>query len=150
MSLNHTKIYNSVLHDWSIEYFRMLYGNIYQPIQLQYEDKEDEEDKDKDKKDEEDEHYNHWQLINSSQITCDHVRLYPHLPWKLTESNIWILNPVLNKKRAVLREEYLQTHLAKRREEMFIKSDLKRELMEKMWHPHNMEKWSGWGVEEVE
>jgi hypothetical protein len=143
MSLNHAKIYNSVLHDWSIEYFQMLYGNQYQPIQLQqYEDKDKEEDDDEEKDKDKEEEYDHWQIINSTQITGDHVRLYPHLPWKLTESNIWILTPILNKKRAVLREEYLQTHLAKKRAEMFIKSDLKRELMEKLWHPRNMEKWS--------
>jgi hypothetical protein len=47
------------------------------------------------------------------------------------------------------REKYIQHQLFRRATQWFIKSDLKRELMEQMWHPRNMGKWPGWGFEEA-
>jgi len=47
------------------------------------------------------------------------------------------------------RDQYLlNKHLLKKHQEWFFKSDLKRELMEKLWHPCNMKKWHGWGFED--
>jgi hypothetical protein len=43
---------------------------------------------------------------------------------------------------------YVDIHMPAKLSQWFIKSDLKRELMEKLWHPANMEKWSGWGYDE--
>jgi hypothetical protein len=50
----------------------------------------------------------------------------------------------------VAREKYMQHHLAHAFAEWFIKSDVKRELMERLWHPRNMHKWSEWGHDILE
>jgi hypothetical protein len=110
-----------------------------------------------------------WENIsrNPNVATWEVVQQYPDKPWNWYQlsfhidapldvllqklNNNWIMNhSVAYNKRTALREKYLQTHLAKRAAELFIKSDLKRELMEKLWHPRNMEKWPGWGFEEEE
>jgi len=44
---------------------------------------------------------------------------------------------------------YVDIHMSAKLSQWFIKSDLKRELMENLWHPANMEKWSGGGYEKV-
>jgi hypothetical protein len=108
-----------------------------------------------------------WENISRNpEITWEVVQQYPDKPWDWYELSFhidapleiivqklpphhtnWIMNPISHNKRTALREKYLQTNLAKKGAELFIKSDLKRELMEKLWHPCNMMKWSGWGFE---
>ena len=48
------------------------------------------------------------------------------------------------------RDEYINTQMIKKLQKWFVKSDVKRELMEKLWHPRNMHKWSGWGYDILE
>jgi len=43
----------------------------------------------------------------------------------------------------------LNKHLLKKRQEWFAQSDLKRELMEKLWHPANTKKLSGRGFDDA-
>jgi hypothetical protein len=40
---------------------------------------------------------------------------------------------------------FITVKMSAKLSQWFVTSDLKRELMEKMWHPKNMEKWKGWG-----
>jgi hypothetical protein len=47
----------------------------------------------------------------------------------------------------IARENTIRQNSYPKLRKWFAKSDLKRELMEKLWHPRTMHKWSGWGFE---
>jgi hypothetical protein len=83
-----------------------------------------------------------WGIYENPNLDWGILQHYPNHPWNWSQLSD---NPM-----TLAREAYIQRYLAKHIPEWFIKSDVKRELMEKMWHPRNMEKWSGWGQEEVE
>ena len=103
---------------------------------------------------------------NPCVATWDIVQKYPNKPWDwtglcgnpsvVTSWDIMKNNPEkpwrwygLSKNPMTLgRKKYIQDQLFQRFTQWFIKSDLKRELMENRWHPRNMEKWPGWGFEE--
>jgi hypothetical protein len=75
-------------------------------------------------------------LSQNPSITWEQLEQFPpwtlHDPWNLLHCE----DEETNIKFSVARDN----DLAKAFAEWFIKSDLKRELMEKMWHPGNMEK----------
>jgi hypothetical protein len=60
------------------------------------------------------------------------VQKHPEIPWNWGALSL--------NKLTIARECYMQKHLAQKAAKWFIKSDIKREMMEKMWHPKNLEK----------
>jgi hypothetical protein len=75
----------------------------------------------------------------------------PHFTWDLVEKHPnkhWHWGYICYNPTLLAREKYIQDHVAQPFAEWFRQSDLKRELMEKMWHPRNFDKWRGWGLDE--
>ena len=63
----------------------------------------------------------------------------PNITWKIVESNLdkpWNYKNLSYNTMDKVRKEYIR----KRFQEWFKKSDLKKELMENVWHPRNWEK----------
>jgi hypothetical protein len=86
----------------------------------------------------------HWHMLSENpNITWEQLEQFP--PW--THPDPWNLlhceDEEINRKFSVARDN----DLAKAFAEWFVKSDVKRELIEKLWHLRNMEKWKGWGYE---
>ena len=84
--------------------------------------------------------WNEWDICENPNLNWEIIQQYPDLPWN------W--RHLSDNTMTVARKTFVQKYLAKHVPEWFVKSDLKRELMEKMWHPRNMEKWVQWGHEE--
>jgi hypothetical protein len=135
------KIYDTIVKEWHTQYFQFILDHPDKP-------------------------WNWACLSGNPNITWEIVQKYPDKPWdwlELSENpNVATWEIVQNhpdkpwrwgglswNKMTVAREKYIQDQLFQRVTQWFIKSDLKRELMEKMWHPRNFKKWSKWGFEEI-
>ena len=84
----------------------------------------------------------YWSLSGNPNITWDMVRENPDKDW----CYMWLsYNRMTGAKDAFIR---------KRMQDVFTRSALKEELCQRMFHPRNMRKWAGWGldfgIEEVE
>jgi hypothetical protein len=79
-----------------------------------------------------------WSGISiNPNITWDIVEKHPDNPWNWGELSYNKMN--------VAREIFMKNQLFQKYTEWFVKSDLKRELMENRRHPRNLDKWCGWG-----
>ena len=102
-------------------------------------------------------------LSNNPNITREIVQQNPDKPWSpmgfINNTNIsWEPNPeVLHHKLWIYKRRFhllnlriaieKQKFILRRRKEDFIKSDFGRELIAYQFHPRNMDKWKGWGIE---
>ena len=76
--------------------------------------------------------WNWYYLSCNPNITWEFVQQNPDKPWNWHNLSCNTFK--------FYHQYYMQNHLAKKAAKWFIKSDLKRELMERMWHPKNLGK----------
>jgi hypothetical protein len=108
-----------------------------------------------------------WAALSyHSCVTWDIIQQYPEKPWDWNWISInpnigfeivqqhpekhWDWAMICCNTMSIARENTIQQNIYKRLREWFAKSDLKRELMEHLWNPRNIHKWSGWGFDILE
>jgi hypothetical protein len=108
-----------------------------------------------------------WDALSyHSCVTWDIIQRYPEKPWYWTwisinpnigfeiiqqyPDKLWNWLYICSNDMSIARENSIRKNSYTKLREWFAKSDVKRELMEKLWHPRNMHKWSGWGYDILE
>lgn len=92
-------------------------------------------------------------LFQYENLYIDKSHIINHnlnINWDIVDYNIkniqW--NPYLLSNNLMLTER--KKYITKRFQEWFVKSELKKEYIEKMWHPSKMNKWKDWGYDIIE
>jgi hypothetical protein len=83
-----------------------------------------------------------WEIVSSNQEKPWHyiwLSLNPNITWNIIKSNHdkpWRYDLLSLNEMIKAKDEFITSYLQK----WFSQSDLKRELMEKLWHPNNLER----------
>ena len=88
-------------------------------------------------------------ILDNPDKEWDYGRLSinPNITWDIVKSNPdkpWDYDILYQNAMSLSKENFIRKKL----QEDFSKSELKRELMEVIFHPKNLSKWEEWGFDE--